>query len=271
MIKLFATDMDGTFLRGDMTYDVNRFEKLYQKMQATGRYFVAASSNQYEQIKTFFGDYPRVIYLSENGARVRDQEQVYTLHTFEPQVVTQVLNVLTKMPDLQLFVCGEKATYALRATDPLTIAVMRNYYVKMDLVDSFADLNDRILKIALTCSPARTEAVMATLSQQLQGLADITSSGAGDIDVIQPGIHKAAGLAELGQKLGVQLSEMCAFGNGGNDIEMLREVGLGVAVKNADPAVKKAADEFTTSNEQQGVLQKIAQILDQEESMNKRK
>lgn len=261
MIKLFATDMDGTFLRGDMTYDVSRFQKLYQKIQATDRYFVAASSNQYEQIETFFGDYPQVIYLSENGARVRDQQQIYSIHTFAPQVVTQVLNVLGAMSGLQLFVCGEKATYALRSTDPTMIAVMRDYYVKMDLVDSFSHLHDRILKIALICSPARTEAIMAKLKRQLQGLADVTSSGAGDIDVIKPGVHKAAGLAELGQNLDIRLSEMCAFGNGGNDIEMLREVGLGVAVKNADIAVQRAADELTASNEQQGVLQKMAEIL----------
>lgn len=94
------------------------------------------------------------------------------------------------------------------------------------------------------------------------GLGEPTSSGHGDIDIIQPGMNKAAGLAELGQVLGIDLAEMAAFGDGGNDLEMLREVGCGVAMANAQPDVTAVANATTGSNQEQGVLQWINHWLE---------
>ena len=55
---------------------------------------------------------------------------------------------------------------------------------------------------------------------------------------------------------------MAAFGDGVNDIEMLKAVGLGVAMQNATPAVKVIADDETSEdNEGQGVLTYLAQLL----------
>ena len=54
---------------------------------------------------------------------------------------------------------------------------------------------------------------------------------------------------------------MCAFGDGGNNLEMLREVGLGVAMANATPAVLAVADTTTKSNQEQGVLQFMHHLL----------
>ena len=54
MFKLIATDMDGTFLRDDMTYDRDFFATLHEKMQAQGIQWVVASGNQYFQLTSFF-------------------------------------------------------------------------------------------------------------------------------------------------------------------------------------------------------------------------
>lgn len=70
-------------------------------------------------------------------------------------------------------------------------------------------------------------------------------------------MNKAAGLQILGDTLGIALADMGAFGDGGNDLEMIREVGMGVAMANAQPAVKAVADAITSTNEAQGVLQFI--------------
>ena len=92
------------------------------------------------------------------------------------------------------------------------------------------------------------------LKKSLGDYRNVTSSGHGDIDLILPGIHKAHGLTELGKVLDIPLSEMTAFGDGGNDLEMIKEVGDGVAMSNANPVLFKVADHTTTSNNEQGVL-----------------
>ena len=63
---------------------------------------------------------------------------------------------------------------------------------------------------------------MAQLNRELAGTAHMTTSGFGMIDIVAPNINKAVGLQELGAHYGIEPAEMAAFGDGGNDIEMLR-------------------------------------------------
>ncbi|MFC6293738.1 Cof-type HAD-IIB family hydrolase [Lactiplantibacillus daoliensis] len=262
MIKLIATDMDGSFLRDDMTYDEAKFKTLHAAMARVGIQWVVASGNQYYQLKSFFKAYPDTIYVAENGALIRDERRTYAMHTFKPAVVNQILAVITAMPELQILVCGAKSAYALSTEDPAHVAEMRHYYHHLAVVTDFASIDDDILKFAISCPPAETMTIVANLREKLAGLGEPTSSGHGDIDIIQPGLNKAAGLKELGDILQVKLGEMCAFGDGGNDLEMLREVGLGVAMANAQPTVTAVADRTTGSNQDQGVLNFISEALE---------
>jgi Cof subfamily protein (haloacid dehalogenase superfamily) len=259
-MKLIATDMDGTFLRADMTYDQPRFAALYSKMRAQNVQFVCASGNQYFQLKSFFTDYPDVIYVAENGAYIRSLDHIYRVHAFSTDATAKILAQLT-LPDIKLLVCGQASAYALATLDSEHVEHMRNYYHELRVVDSYDDIDDHILKFAISCPPARTDAIVAELRSRLGLLADVTSSGHGDIDIVQPGLNKAAGLRELGTVLGINLSEMVAFGDGGNDLEMIREVGTGVAMANAQAEVLAVANVTTLDNEQQGVLQYLEAVL----------
>ena len=59
----------------------------------------------------------------------------------------------------------------------------------------------------------------------------------------------------------VTMEEAIAFGDGTNDLTMLRAAGLGVAMGNAAPEVKAAADMVTDDNEHSGVAKVIRKIL----------
>jgi len=261
MIKLFATDMDGTFLRHDLTYDTDRFAALHAQLTQRGIRWVVASGNQYYQLRSFFKAYPETIYVAENGAYIRDNQQTYAIHAFKPATLMQILSKLQLIPRLHLTVCGVRQAYVLTRETTAHVATVRRYYPELAVVPNFDHFDDQILKIAINCPAAETDAIVTRLHTDLRGLAVPTSSGHGDIDIIQAGIHKAAGLQELGAVLGIDLTEMCAFGDGGNDLEMLREVGLGVAMQNAQDPVKAVADAQTTDNESQGVLTFMADYL----------
>ncbi len=73
-------------------------------------------------------------------------------------------------------------------------------------------------------------------------------------DVIPSGSSKAVGIDKMIAYYGILLNETMAFGDGGNDISMLRHTGIGVAMGNADEEVKKAADYVTTSVDDDGIL-----------------
>jgi Cof subfamily protein (haloacid dehalogenase superfamily) len=68
---------------------------------------------------------------------------------------------------------------------------------------------------------------------------------------------KEEGLKKVCELLGVNKSEVMAFGDNGNDMEMIREAGFGVAVANAREEVKAAADYVCESNDEDGVAKTI--------------
>jgi hypothetical protein len=79
------------------------------------------------------------------------------------------------------------------------------------------------------------------------------SSSSGMIELSAAGITKGSGLAEIADLLEVAAQDVVAFGDMPNDVPMLRWAGLGVAMGNAHPATRAAADEVTVPNTEDGV------------------
>jgi hydroxymethylpyrimidine pyrophosphatase-like HAD family hydrolase len=75
------------------------------------------------------------------------------------------------------------------------------------------------------------------------------------------GVSKATGLAAFCRTLGIDLGQVAAIGDSENDLEMIREVGLGIAMGNAIAAVKEAAMWTTGSNDESGVATAIERLF----------
>ncbi|MBP1915587.1 Cof subfamily protein (haloacid dehalogenase superfamily) [Lederbergia galactosidilyticus] len=80
------------------------------------------------------------------------------------------------------------------------------------------------------------------------------------VDVIPKGGSKAKGIQKLIEKLGFEMEEVYAFGDGLNDIEMLKTVGTGVAMGNALDKVKEVADVVTTNVNQDGIANGLKKV-----------
>jgi FMN hydrolase / 5-amino-6-(5-phospho-D-ribitylamino)uracil phosphatase len=96
-----------------------------------------------------------------------------------------------------------------------------------------------------------------TLSDEISSV----SSGHGSIDLIVNGCHKAFGLKLLADRYGILPDEIIVFGDGGNDIEMLKMAKHSYAMENAPENVKQNAKFIAPSNEDQGVLTILEQFL----------
>lgn len=77
-----------------------------------------------------------------------------------------------------------------------------------------------------------------------------------------PGVSKGTALAGLAREMGLSLSEMMAVGDSENDIEMLKAAGIGVAVRNASPAVQAAADRVTEGSYGDGFVEAVKEYFD---------
>lgn len=90
---------------------------------------------------------------------------------------------------------------------------------------------------------------------------EVTVSGAPFVEVGPSGVSKATGLEQLCRILGVRQDEVVAFGDHHNDVDMLRWAGHGVAVGNALPEAKDAADEVIGTNAEDAVAVWIEELL----------
>lgn len=80
------------------------------------------------------------------------------------------------------------------------------------------------------------------------------------VDCINKGTSKATGIDVICQHYGIDISETMAFGDGGNDVQMLEHAGIGVAMGNASDEVKKYADIVTTSVDENGVANILSKL-----------
>lgn len=262
-IKMVAVDVDGTFIRRDYSFDVPRFRRILDHMEAIGAEFVIASGNQYWQLRDYFPGYDeRLSFVAENGAYVKDHAEVAYVGAMEHEVVLATLDWIDAHADIENVMSCLDCAYAERGRmREWFFEFMRTYYHRLDWVDSLREVRDPVLKFALSVPEELTMAYYDEIRATLTGGLVPTTSGHGAIDLIVPGAHKASGLARLCERWGIDPADCAAFGDGGNDIEMLRYVGHPYAMANASDEVKEAAGNVCPSNEEQGVLSTLEELF----------
>lgn len=262
-IKLVAADMDGTFARSDYTYDMTRFKAALSRMKAAGCQFVIASGNQYYQLRSLFpGYYDELSFVAENGAFVKEKEELVFSAEMSRAAILKVLELCKAHPEVKNVMCGLESAYCERETVSQEFFELTNiYYHRLKWVDDFAQVDDQILKFAPTVPAEKTAYYCDLFHEKLNGSLVPTSSGHGSIDLIIPGCHKAAGLKMLVKRWEIAPEQCIAFGDGGNDLEMLEYCGSGYAMENAPDNVKEAADFVCPSNNDDGVLVTLDQLF----------
>lgn len=92
--------------------------------------------------------------------------------------------------------------------------------------------------------------------------ADIVHASQSLVEVMPKGVTKVTGIRILADSLGIPMNKIIAFGDFDNDVEMLSTVGLGIAVENASPKAKSAAQLVIGSVDEQGPAMFLEKLLD---------
>ncbi|CAM4068679.1 haloacid dehalogenase [Streptococcus penaeicida] len=114
-------------------------------------------------------------------------------------------------------------------------------------------MREPIYQIVMVASAEETAAIKEKFPH-----IKITRSSPYSIDLISVDQSKIKGIERLGEMYGFELSEVMAFGDSDNDIEMLNGVGIGVAMGNADDLLKADASFVTSSNNNGGISKALA-------------
>ncbi|SFR60191.1 hypothetical protein SAMN04488591_2312 [Microbacterium azadirachtae] len=266
-IRLIATDLDGTLLHpsGHVTA---RTRAALDAARAAGIVVVPVTARQPIGLRAIAAEAGFEGWaLCGNGAygiHLGTHELLFASEIAVPVQQRIARELGERIPDLlfasvreggEVFVAQEGyaavATLSDHKRDPRTMGAV-------PLADVLAAPSLKLVIRHATISPAEIFAVLGTLDQT--GFA-ATLSGAPFVEVMAEGVTKATGLAQLCAALGIDRSEVLAFGDALNDVEMLRWSGRGVAMANAEPEARAAADELTRSNVEDGVAVVLERVL----------
>lgn len=262
MIKLIATDMDGTLLHDDKTYSPE-LNTVYHKLKAQDILFVIASGNQYDLLLSKFDDEIKndLVYLCENGTKVVYQGECLYSSFLEKEDYQQTLAVLKQYDDCMIVVSGNQHAY-----------ISKKYEYKRDFielfmknvvfVDSYDEIQDDILKFSIAHFGNEIDRRKKQIASELNECMKLVTTDHVWFDIFYKTVNKGTTLTHLGKYFDIDLSEMAAFGDEMNDYEMLQQVKYAYAMANAADAIKAIAYEVVASNEDDGVIKKIKEIID---------
>lgn len=128
--------------------------------------------------------------------------------------------------------------------------------------DLLAWLGDEPTKLVAVAEPERLAEVRLELEREFGDRLFITTSLPHLLELGHPGASKGSGIAFVAELLRIDLAHVVAFGDGENDLELLAESGLGIAIEGAHPRLQAIADRTCPGPMDEGVASVIETVLD---------
>lgn len=267
-IKMIGLDLDGTLLneKKELT---ERTRKVLERAIEQGIIIVVSTGRPVTGVPQMLLEFPGIRYVvSSNGARIVDiRENKILYESLLPyDVATEILKILGDYDTIrEIYFNGRgyiQQDELLRVdryvTNPAVADYVRSTRKSLpDLWELMREMEGHGLDKIHAMFIDAEERKEANLRIRELGDLEITSAMQKNLEVNAPGVDKGQGLLRLGRLLGISQEEIMACGDGGNDLAMIRSAGVGVAMANAQEAVKEAADYITFSNEEDGVAAAI--------------
>ncbi|ERL66244.1 Cof-type HAD-IIB family hydrolase [Schleiferilactobacillus shenzhenensis] len=281
MLKMIASDMDGTLLNDKMTVSPGNIAAIQEANQA-GIEFVVATGRGLTEAQPLVSDLTvKPAFITLNGARVfsetgellvdlpipraligrlrkdlEAQGYYYELVTnrgiFSQSKVRRIQNVADLLTSLNPDTSFKIAVVLASAR----LELMDIHYI--DTFDSLlVDPTVEVLKMLVF--DGRGQSAFAPIRDaygEKDGLV-ITSSSPNNIEINSIEAQKGLALARLARMRGYDLADVMAIGDNLNDRSMIETAGIGVAMGNAIPEIRQIAQYITTTNIKDGVAQAI--------------
>ena len=270
-MKLIALDLDGTLLTTDKKLTPENEAALRRAAQAgveivpaTGRFFGAIP----DRVRTL----PFLRYaITINGAEILDVRSGRILHRAEigcrrAVEVMEYLDTLPVIYDCYMDDWGwmtrshyeQAADYAPHRH---SLELLRRFRTPVpELKAHLTEVGHDVQKIQMFFrDPALREREMEQMRRRFPDLA-VTGSVPGNVELNRRDAQKGAALQWLTAYLGLAPSQTVAFGDDLNDVSMLRAAGVGVAMGNACPEARAAADYVTESCDENGVARALDRL-----------
>lgn len=271
--KLAAFDLDGTILDdGEMSAATH---KMLIALHSFGLHIAIATGRHLHSIPSAIIDLPFIRYvIASNGAHVVDLADKCTISysPIDKDKASQLASSLKqKVKELDIFL-KEELVISVESLEELKrvfskggneTKLLPDYLKSAQIAASpclyVLEKNSEVEKFyGNFSSEAECSILLAEIKREFDVEA-ITTTG-NDIEITARGINKGYGINVLSKHLGVNLEQVIVFGDGGNDIEMMKQAGYAIAMGNSNDDVKAVADYIAADVRNDGVAKAI-QIL----------
>lgn len=265
--QVLVLDLDGTLTNSKKEITAPTRQALIE-IQQEGKIVVLASGRPIYGVAPLAEELDMKHYggymLSFNGARITrcsTGEIVYN-RTIPTEVIRPIYNTIREYDGLDLITYSNTEILSGIKSNEFTEKEAAINHMNIHPVEDFPTAFDfPVNKLLVPGEPALLEELMPKLQSQYHGLLNIYRSEPFFLEIMPQNIDKAHSLQKLLNSLGLTADSMICCGDGFNDLSMIEYAGLGVAMENAQPIIKKSADFITKSNDDNGILHVINEFM----------
>lgn len=260
MIKLVATDIDGTLLV-EGTDEINtEIYEIVLKLKEKGVVFCAASGRQYDSMEKLFAPIAReMIFIADNGAYVVCRGVDMQVITLQPEDSWALVEEIRTMEGCEPVLSTKDEVIIESKDQEFRNLLTRGYKNHVRIVEDLLQVKGEMIKVAVYrekgVAPIAPQ-LIAKWKDKFRGM----QAGRPWIDFMHLEADKGHAIASIQKALHILPEETMVFGDNENDINMIRQAGYGIAMGNAAPKVKAAADYIADTNVNDGVLKILREV-----------
>ena len=240
MIKLIASDLDGTLLQNGAQSLPEGVIPFIEKLSTEhGILFVAASGRQYPNLVRLFGSASKhMAFICENGSLVFYKDKLIAGHPMDKDAALTISHDILSLPGCELQISGEKTCYLIPKSEAFVDRMVNHVKNDIKLLAAPEDHPEPYYKVSVFEESGIAKGHGPELLVRHKDKAQCTISGKAWLDFVAPDVNKGRALQELITLLGITPEECAAFGDNYNDLEMLDMVKYGYVMDNAIEEIK---------------------------------
>lgn len=250
MIKLIASDLDGTLLHNNAQELNPRIFNLILQLKEMGIQFSAASGRPYTSLRRLFAPIQNEIsYIAENGSLCVHNGNVLSRGEIQRNLGLQILDAIDEFGRCERFLSCESGAFTDTKNSEFFNLLKNVLKYDIEYVDDLRTIQEPFLKMALW-NKNGTEEMEAYFPKKFENEIKVVTSGNAWLDFIAPNANKGTALFDLMNHLNLKPENCMAFGDQYNDAEMLQLAGTSYSMSNSAPGMAYYSTYVTDSVEE---------------------
>ena len=267
MKKVLVLDIDGTLTNSQKVITGNTKTAIIEAMKR-GHKVMLASGRPTPGMKKYAKELELEKHdgylLSFNGGKI--------IHCKTGEIIFQKILPSLVIKSLYKYAIEKGCGLVTYLGDDIILATEKDEYIEIEskindmeckkvtnFVEYVSDYN--LNKMLMTAPPEKAAIYVEELQEKFKDVLSIYRSEPFFIEIMPKNVDKAASLDIMLKSLGITKDDTICCGDGFNDKSMIEYAGVGVAMANAQEAVKEVADYITKSNDEDGIVHVIDKFI----------